>query len=109
MIVGRISILKKWNDPEVMTILTSADIIIITETWIHNGETDNYRINGYVGNHCCGCAPKRDGRKTRGGVSIFIKYNINNLIKIEDTPYKPYVIWMNMDKSLIIGRTQISY
>ena len=109
MIVGRISILKKWNDPEVMTILTSADIIIITETWIHTGETDNYRINGYVGNHCCGCAPKRDGRKTRGGVSIFIKYNINNLIKIEDTPYKPYVIWMNMDKSLIIGRTQISY
>ena len=35
--------------------------------------------------------------------SIFIKSNINNLIKIEDTPYKSYVIWTNMDKSLIIG------
>ena len=92
---------EKWNDPEVMNILTSADIIIITETWIHDGEIDDYKINGYISNHCC--APRRDGRKTRGGVSIFTKSNINNLIKIEDTPYKPYMIWMNMDKSLIIG------
>ena len=54
---------EKWNDPEVMTILTSADIIIITETWIHDGETDDYKINGYIGNHCC--APRRD-------VAVFI-------------------------------------
>ena len=58
----------------------------------------------YISNHCC--APRRDGRKACWGVSIFIKLfksNIYNRIKIEDTLYKPFMIWVNMDKFLIIG------
>lgn len=53
-------------------------IIIIVETWLHENEVQYYNIKGYEGIHGC-----RTNDKRGGGVSIFIKNELNYKIRKE--------------------------
>ena len=48
------------------------DVIVLTETWLHEEEFKNYSFYGYDGYHC---ARKR---KKGGGVAIYVNTNLKS-------------------------------
>lgn len=69
------SLRNKINDIELLLVNQNIDMLLLSETWLHNNEKDNFFMNGYHMIHNC-----RDSGGG-GGIAIYLKNTIDYNIK----------------------------
>lgn len=84
------SLRNKIEEITILTAIHQPDILVLTETWLYQQESDNIKILNYSAYHSC--------RETRGGgVSIFIqkKYEANIILESNQNNNNILIIYIN--------------
>ena len=89
---------NKIDDPDFLERLLPHDIVFLTETWLDKGD-ENITIDGYFSLHIAQSAKHKNAKHNSGGVSVFIKNEYKNNIKIIKSSSE-HIIWIKIHKSL---------
>ena len=97
---------EKLSDPSITSMLYGADIVVLSETWLDEHAAKGTSLPGYVAHHCFGVRRKTRGR-TPGGVSVFVRSDLNSKVTLEHMTTTPCcTLWLNVDKTLIVDAQQ---
>ena len=90
---------EKLGDLSIVNMLSSADVMVLTETWLSEHSANRTSLPGYVVHHCCGVKRKPRGR-TPGGVSVFVKSGLHTKVTLEHTTNSPCCTTTNNKRPL---------
>ena len=86
---------EKLSDPSITSMLYGADIVVLSETWLDEHAAKGTSLPGYVAHHCFGVRRKTRGR-TPGGVSVFVRSDLNSKVTLEHMTTTPCcTLWLN--------------
>jgi hypothetical protein len=88
---------NKLNDGELLSIIKSNDIIMLTETWLN--EFCNFDIEGYKTHFIHRTQKKLGTKRDSGGLLIYVSDKLSNKVHFAKS-YEDSILWIKLDKEL---------
>ena len=90
------------DDTDLMAMWEGVDIVVLTETWLTKDRAHWLRVPGFRFHFSHARQLSSRGARS-GGVAVGVKSCLANLVKVEHIDAFPYMVWLNVHKSLIMG------
>ena len=90
------------DDTDLMAMWEGVDIVVLTETWLTEDRVHWLRVPGFRFHFSHARQLSSRGARS-GGVAVGVKSCLANLVKVEHIDAFPYMVWLNVHKSLIMG------
>ena len=90
------------DDTDLMAMWEGVDIVVLTETWLTEDRAHWLRVPGFRFHFSHARQLSSRGARS-GGVAVGVKSCLANLVKVEHIDAFPYMVWLNVHKSLIMG------